>query len=49
MTDTQQINNLKQTLLNLVLNTLNESIFKNPDFLMKKVPFENYLRLNIEP
>lgn len=47
-TDAIEINKTRQTLLNLVLDILNQSIYRNPDFLVKKVPFKNYLNLNIE-
>ncbi len=38
---------VKESLLHLVLQTMNNSIYKNDDFLMKKVPYKNFLNLTI--
>ena len=48
MSDVHEVNSIKENLLNLVLETLTSSIYRNDEFLTKKISSKNFLYLKIE-
>ena len=45
--DENQMRNLRENLLNLVLETLKNQLYKDESFLNEKISYENYLDIKI--